>query len=75
MLRFAMLSLVCCVSCGVFGYGGNAHVSWTWAPAMFFFFLFLSVLGFLAGTLPRPATVHKAADVTQIHGKPAATKT
>ena len=51
MLRFAMLFLVCCVSCGVLGFGGSAPVSWSWAPALFYFFLILSVAGFL----PRPA--------------------
>jgi uncharacterized membrane protein YtjA (UPF0391 family) len=59
MLRFAMLSLVCCVSCGVFGYGGTGPVTWTWTPSLFFLFLFLSVLGFLGGTLPRPAELQQ----------------
>jgi uncharacterized membrane protein YtjA (UPF0391 family) len=60
MLRFAMLSLVCCVSCGVFGYGGGAAASWTWVPAMFYVFLGLSIVGFLGGTLPRPAELREA---------------
>lgn len=59
MLRFAMLSLVCCVSCGVFGYGGGDPVTWTWAPAMFYVFFGLAVMGFLGGTLPRPAELQE----------------
>jgi uncharacterized membrane protein YtjA (UPF0391 family) len=60
MLRFAMLCLVCCVSCGVFGYGGSASFTWSWAPAMFYVFLALSAVGFLGGTLPRPAESRQA---------------
>jgi len=60
MLRFAMLSLVGCVSCGVLGFGGSASVSWSWAPALFYVFLGLSAAGFLGGTLPWPAELREA---------------
>lgn len=60
MLRLAMLSLICCVTCGVFGYGGIAPVAWTWAPALFYIFLGLSVVGFLGGTLPRTPELREA---------------
>ena len=54
-------------SFGVFGYGGNAPLSWNWPLALFFIFLVVSVVGFLGGTLPRvpelqEVRVHEAID-------------
>ena len=51
MLRLAMLSLVCAVTSGVFGFGGGAATSLLWAQALFFLFLALALVGFLRGTL------------------------
>jgi uncharacterized membrane protein YtjA (UPF0391 family) len=57
MLRFAMLSLVCSVSAGVFGFGDGASSSMIWAKCLFFVFLVLSVVGFVSGTMGRPSGI------------------
>ena len=55
MLRFAMLSLVCSVSAGVFGFGSGASSSLIWVKCLFFAFLGLSLAGFVSGTMGRPS--------------------
>jgi uncharacterized membrane protein YtjA (UPF0391 family) len=51
MLRLALLSLVCAVTCGVFGFGGNSATSSVLAQNLFFLFLVVALAGFLGGTL------------------------
>lgn len=53
MLRFAMLSLVCSVSAGVFGFGSGASSSLIWVKCLFFAFLGFSLAGFVSGTMGR----------------------
>jgi uncharacterized membrane protein YtjA (UPF0391 family) len=60
MLRFAMLSLVCSVTAGVFGFGGGASSSWPGGPILFLVFLAFSAVGFLAGLTARPAKLQEA---------------
>ncbi|MCY2967441.1 MAG: hypothetical protein NT069_28060 [Planctomycetota bacterium] len=54
MLRFAMLSLICAITCGVSGYTGTMPFAWNWEIVLFVLFLSLSIAGFVGGTLPRP---------------------
>lgn len=88
MLRFGMLSLVCSMSSGVFGFGGgDSSTSWIGGQILFFVFLVLSVAGYLGGLLVNPGCTRPAriddrsrfrrldqakADATRIHGKPIA---
>ncbi len=62
MLRFAMLSLSCAVSFGVFGYGGGAPHTWNASLDLCITFMALSMLAFLGATLPGPATRDPARD-------------
>ncbi len=54
MLRFAMLSLICAITCGVSGYPGTMPFAWNGEIVLFVLFLTLSIAGFVGGTLPRP---------------------
>lgn len=88
MLRIGLLSLICSMSCGVFGFGGSvSSTSWIGWQVLFFVFLVLSVAGYLGGLLVNPGSLHEArvddssslgrldqvkADTTQIHAKPIA---
>ena len=54
MLRFEMLSLICAVSSGVFGFGGGVSSSWFWGQILFLVFLVFSVVAFLVGLMSKP---------------------
>lgn len=61
MLRIGLLSLICSMSCGVFGFGGSASsTSWIGGQVLFFVFLALSVAGYLGGLLVNPGSLHEA---------------
>jgi uncharacterized membrane protein YtjA (UPF0391 family) len=60
MLRFAMLSLICSVTAGVFGFGGGGSSSWLGGPILFLIFLAFSAVGFLAGLTAKPARLREA---------------
>ena len=60
MLRFAMLSLVCCVSCGVFGFGGGPASSWIGTQILFLVFLVVAAFGFLGGLRASPTGLREA---------------
>ena len=44
MLSFGLLSLICALTSGVFGFGANAPPDWTWEKGSFFFFLLLAAV-------------------------------
>jgi uncharacterized membrane protein YtjA (UPF0391 family) len=49
MLRFALVFLVIALIAGLFGFIGVASYSWEGAKILFFVFLVLAVVSFLAG--------------------------
>ena len=55
MLRFGMLSLICALCSGVYGFGEHAPASWPALPGLCFVFLGLSALGFWGGTMNNPS--------------------
>jgi len=60
MLRFALLSLVCAVSAGVFGFSGSLSPWWVWGQVLFLVFLMLSAVGFLGGLVAKPPSLREA---------------
>ena len=44
MLSFGLLSLMCALTSGVYGFGVDAPPDWTWEKASFFFFLLLAAV-------------------------------
>jgi uncharacterized membrane protein YtjA (UPF0391 family) len=60
MLRVAMLSLICSVSSGVFGFGGGISSSWVWGQILFLIFLVFSAVGFLGGVMAKPTGLREA---------------
>ena len=49
MLRLAIVFLVIALIAAFFGFGGVASLSWEGAKILFFIFIVLAVLSFLAG--------------------------
>jgi uncharacterized membrane protein YtjA (UPF0391 family) len=60
MLRLAMLSLICSVTSGVFGFGGSASPPWLWGQILFPVFFVFATISFLGGLLVKPAALHGA---------------
>lgn len=54
MLRFGLLSLICCVSFGVFGFGGSHAANWVGGQVLSLVCLACSAVGFLAGVWLKP---------------------
>ena len=54
MLRFGMLSLICSMSFGVFGFGGGPSATWVGGQIMFVVCLVFAAIGFLAGVCAKP---------------------
>ncbi|MEK6261646.1 MAG: hypothetical protein AABP62_23855 [Planctomycetota bacterium] len=67
MLSVGMLSLICALTSGVFGFGADAPPDWTWEKGSFFFFLLLAAASFVASTLSRPSLLWEVLD--EIQGK------
>ncbi len=60
MLRVAMLSLICSVTAGVFGFGEGISSSWASAQILFLVFLVFAAAGFLGGVMVRPRGLREA---------------
>lgn len=72
MLRFALLSLVCAVSAGVFGFSGSLSPWWVWGQVLFLIFLVLSAVGFMGGLMAKPTGLQTARiNDRSGHGRPA----
>ena len=67
MLSIGLLSLICALTSGVFGFGADAPPDWTWEKGSFFFFLLLAAVAFVAGTIRRPSLFWEVLD--DIQGK------
>ena len=65
MLSIGMLSLVCALTSGVFGFGVGAPDGWTWAKGSFFLFLLVAVVGCVGSTMRRPSLVWEVVDEVQ----------
>ncbi len=55
MLNISLLSLICALASGVFGFGADAPPDWTWEKGSFFFFLLLAAVAFVGSTIRRPS--------------------
>jgi hypothetical protein len=67
MLVIGMLSLICAVSSGVFGFTADAPPAWTWGKGLFVLFLVPAVVAFMSSTLKRPSLLWEVVD--DIHEK------
>ena len=72
MLRFGMLSLICSMSFGVFGFGGGLSPTWVGGQILFLVCLVFSVFGFLGGVMARPTGLRdQQIDDRSCSGRPA----
>lgn len=62
MLKIGLLSLICALTAGVFGFGVNAPEGWTWSKASFFIFLLPAVAAFVDSTMQRPSLLWEVVD-------------
>ncbi|MBC8115052.1 MAG: hypothetical protein H7062_11775 [Candidatus Saccharimonas sp.] len=62
MLSIGLLSLICALTSGVFGFGVDAPDGWTWEKGSFFFFLLLAAVSFAASTIRRPSLLWEVLD-------------
>ncbi len=67
MLVIGMLSLICAVSSGVFGFTVGAPPAWTWGKGLVVLFLIPAVAAFVGSTLKRPSLFWEVVD--DFHGK------
>ena len=65
MLSVGMLSLICALTSGVFGFGADAPPDWTWEKGFFFFFLLLAAVSFVGSTIRRPSLLWEVLDEIQ----------
>lgn len=65
MLIIGMLSLICALTAGVFGFGDAAPPDWTWEKASFFLLLSVSMVAFIESTLSRPSLLWEILDDLQ----------
>ena len=65
MLSIGMLSLICALASGVFGFGADAPPVWTWGKGSFFFFLLLAAVSFIGSTMRRPSLLWEVLDEYQ----------
>lgn len=65
MLSIGMLSLICALTSGVFGFGADAPLGWTWEKGSFFFFLLLTAVAFIGSTVRRPSLLWEVIDDIQ----------
>lgn len=62
MLNISLLSLICALTSGVFGFGADAPSDWTWEKGSFFFFLLLAAAAFVGSTVRRPSLLWEVLD-------------
>lgn len=67
MLSVGMLSLICALTSGVFGFGADAPPVWTWQKGSFFLFLLVAAAAFVGSTMSRPSLLWEVLD--EIQGK------
>ena len=65
MLSIGLLSLICALMSGVFGFGADAPPVWTWEKGSFFLFLLVAAVSFVVGTLRRPSLLWEVLDEIQ----------
>lgn len=65
MLSIGMLSLVCSLASGVYAFGADAPLGWTWGKSLFVMFLFPAVACFAMSTLRRPSLLWAVVDDLQ----------
>ena len=65
MLSIGMLSLICALTSGVFGFGADAPPVWTLGKGSFFFFLAVAVASFIGSTMRRPSLLWEVVDEYQ----------
>lgn len=65
MLSFGLLSLICALTSGVFGFAADAPPDWTWEKGSFFFFLLLAAAAFVGSTIRRPSLLWEVLDDIQ----------
>jgi uncharacterized membrane protein YtjA (UPF0391 family) len=71
MLRFGLLSLICSVSFGVFGFGGGPTAAWAAGQVLFVVCLVFSAVGFLGGVWARPTGLREERiDDRSCYGQP-----
>lgn len=62
MLSIGLLSLICALTSGVFGFGVTAPPVWTWEKGSFFLFLLLAAASFIGSTMSRPSLLWEVLD-------------
>ena len=67
MLSISLLSLICALTSGVFGFGVDAPPDWTWEKGSFFLFLLVAAVSFVGSTMSRPSLLWEVLD--DIRGK------
>lgn len=55
MLNIGLLSLICALTSGVFGFGAGSPSVWTWEKGSFFVFLLLAAASFFRSMMSRPS--------------------
>ena len=65
MLSIGMLSLICALASGVFGFGADSPPVWTWGKGSFFFFLVVAAVAFIGSTMRRPSLLWEVVDEYQ----------
>ena len=65
MLSIGLLSLICALASGVFGYGVDAPDGWTWEKGSFFFFLLVAAASYVGSTIRRPSLLWEILDEIQ----------
>lgn len=65
MLSIGLLSLICALASGVFGFGADAPPDWTWEKGSFFTFLLVAAVSFVGSMLSRPSLLWEVLDEIQ----------
>jgi hypothetical protein len=65
MLSIGLLSLICALTSGVFGFEADAPDGWTWEKASFVLFLLVAVVSFGGSMLSRPSLLWEVLDEMQ----------
>lgn len=65
MSSIGLLSLICALTLGVFGFGADAPAVWTLEKGSFFIFLLLAVFSFVGSMVSRPSLLWEVIDEIQ----------
>jgi len=65
MSSIGLLLLICALTLGVFGFGAETPLVWTWEKVSFFIFLLLAVACFVGSTMRRPSLLWEMLDEIQ----------